>query len=96
MAVPQRTETPLGEVSFPSPETPKHSLCAKHIDGEPSVRDAAEKMPEVRECENTKDAFQSAIPRHLTRKGSPAECGGKPGEQGSISEDEGGTQGRCA
>lgn len=53
---------PLGEVSFPSLETSKPSLCDKHIGGEPSVREAVKKMPEVRECENTKGPFQSAIP----------------------------------
>ena len=83
---------PLGEVSFPSLETSKQSLCDKHFGGEPSVREAVKKMPEVRECENTKGPFQSAIPRHLTRKGSlqtgesSQEMEGAPQSTGEVPE----------
>lgn len=62
---------------------------------QPSVRDAVENTPEVRECENTKGPFPSAIPHRLTRKGSPADCGGKPGDEGGISEEGGATHGHA-
>lgn len=48
---------PSGEVSFPIPETPKQSLYAKHIGGEPPVRDAVEKMEEVRDVRTLRVLF---------------------------------------
>lgn len=48
---------PSGEVSFPIPETPKQSLYAKHIGGEPPVRDAVEKMAEGRDVRTLRVLF---------------------------------------
>ena len=48
---------PSGEVSFPSPETPKQSLYAQHIGGEPPVRDAVEQMAEVRDVRTLRVLF---------------------------------------
>lgn len=80
------------EVSFSSLKTHRQLSGAKHTGGQPSVRDSVENTPEVRECENTKGPFHSAIPHCLARKGSPADCAGKPGDEGSISEDGGATK----
>lgn len=62
---------------------------------QPSVRDAVKNTPEVRECENTKGLFHPAITHRLTRKGNPADCGRKPGDEGGISEDGGTNHGHA-